>query len=71
MPTIPRMGKKKTPAADRHKPRKMLALREYLEAPLEEYRRIVGATDRTDAANRAIIDALKLHNLWPPSQPPK
>ena len=52
--------------ADRHKPRKMIAIRKQFHEPAEELRIKLGCDDLTELANIALRELLERHNLWPP-----
>lgn len=62
-----RMSKKQPPSDDRHKPSRMIRLKERLAVQLE----IVAernATSLTEEVNRAVREMLQREGLWPPKQ---
>jgi hypothetical protein len=60
-----RMAKKKRPTGDRHKKRKMTAIREPLATIIEDMAKRY-ATDPTELVNRAVREMLEREKLWPP-----
>jgi hypothetical protein len=62
------MGKKKLTDTDkdRHKPRKMVAIRSQYIKPAESLRLQLGCSDMTELANIAMRELLEKHKLWPP-----
>lgn len=73
MSTTSLMGRKRTaeqPAADRHKPRKMIAIRKQFHDQAEVLRVRLGLDDLTELANLAVRELLERNGLWPPKESP-
>jgi len=70
MRTLDRMGRKPKAATeakpDRHKPRKMVAIRKQFYDQAEQLAERLGCSDLTELANIAIRELLEKHALWPP-----
>jgi hypothetical protein len=69
MSTIAVMGRKRETnqaKADRHKPRKMVAIRKQYHHLAEQLAVRLGCSDLTELANIALRELLEKHELWPP-----
>lgn len=74
MSTVFPMGRKQTssreekPAKpDRHKPRRMAAVRKHFHGPAEKLAARLGC-DMTELVNLAVRELLEKHGLWPPQK---
>jgi hypothetical protein len=65
--TLNRMGKKKQPPGDRHKPRRLVGVSERICLALEELGAIREAK-LTEMVRIACIEYLEKHNSWPPKK---
>lgn len=70
MPTVVDMGRKPNSKADRHKPRRMVAVREQYHEPGDELAKKLGCSDLTELVNIAVRELLEKHSLWPPPKDP-
>lgn len=66
---MPFMAKKKTPDADRHKPRRQVGLPEPLAAVLDEYAG-KDLKSLTDLVKEVCLDFARSKGIWPPKDSP-